>query len=171
MRMDALLTEWLPVVLGWAARLSGPRVDAEDVAHDVFVVVLTRYAELRDPARLPAWLFGITRRVIAAHRRKAWVRYWTGGQVPDVEDRAPRPDERYQTSETARRVVAILERLPAKQREVLVLVDLEERSMPEVASLLEVPVGTVASRLRLARARFEKEVAVLAIAGEGVEVA
>jgi len=55
-------------------RLGGPRIDAEDAAHDVFLVVFRRLPDLDDPQAFRSWLFGITRRVVAAHRRRAWVR-------------------------------------------------------------------------------------------------
>jgi len=151
---DRLLDRWLPEVLRWCLRLGGPRVDAEDAAHDVFIVVLARLPSLRDPKRLPSWLFGITRRVLARHRRQAWVRRWVPGLLPDAIEAGPGPSARAERSETTRIVHAILEQVPPLQREVLVLCDLEDRSDAEVALLLDVPAGTVKSRLRLGRRHF-----------------
>jgi len=151
---EALVDTWLPVVLGWCARLGGPRVDSEDAAHDVFIVVLNKLGSLQDCARFSAWLFGITRRVLARHRRQAWVRRWVPGLQLDVADGGPGPAKRYELSETSRRVQRALEQLPAAQREVLVLCDLEERTDNEAAQLLDIPLGTVKSRQRLGRRRF-----------------
>ena len=136
--------------------MGGPRVDPEDAAHDVFILVLTRLDRLIDPNRFEAWLFGITRRVLAAHRRKAWWRRWVPGALPDGADHAPSPADQAECSETSRRVQSALEQLPAKQREVLILCDLEERTIADVASILGVPVGTVKSRLRLGRDRLRR---------------
>jgi RNA polymerase sigma-70 factor (ECF subfamily) len=131
-------------------------VDPEDAAHDVFLVVLTRLAGLRDPERFPSWVFGITRRVLAQHRRRAWWSRWVPGASYDAIEPGRDPHERAALSETARRVQAALEELPDDQRTVLVLCDLEERVDSEVANLLDVPVGTVRSRLRLAREKFRR---------------
>jgi len=57
---------WLPVVLRWSNRLSGPKVDPEDAAHDAMMIVLRRLPDLRDPEAFPAWTYGILRRTIAA---------------------------------------------------------------------------------------------------------
>src|SRR5687767_3360448 len=92
---DALLQDWLPVVLRWCTTLGGPRVDAEEAAHDVLLVMLRRIDRVYDADRLPSWLFGITRRTVARHRRKAWFRYWVPGVVPDRADRADGPARLY----------------------------------------------------------------------------
>jgi len=155
---------FLPLALGWCARLGGPRVDAEDAAHDVLIVALTRMGDLRQRAAWRAWLYGITRRVLARHRRTAWVRRWVDDVRGDIRDTGAGPSERAALSERARHVQAILEGLPAKQREVLVLCDAEERTAPEVAAMLDIPEGTVRSRLRVARQRFQ-----VAATGRGLE--
>src|SRR5690349_13526144 len=92
--LDRLCTWWLPVVLGWTTRLGGPRVDPEDAAHDVFLVVFRRIGELERPEAFQSWLFGIARRVIAGHRRRAWLRRWLPGGVPDTADSGPDPARR-----------------------------------------------------------------------------
>ncbi len=151
---DQLVDIWLPVVLGWCSRLGGPKVDAEDAAHDVLIVMLGRLDSLRDPGSFSSWLFGITRRVLAKHRRQAWVKRWVPGFVPEAVDTGASPYQQTQLSETSRRVQQALEQLPPAQREVLVLCDLEERTDLEVSELLGIPLGTVKSRLRLARKKF-----------------
>ncbi len=151
---DRLVDACLPVVLGWCARLGGPKVDPEDAAHDVLIVMLDRLDSLRDFGSFTSWLFGITRRVLAKHRRQAWVKRWVPGFMPDAVEPGASPYQRAHLSETSRRVQAALEELPPAQREVLVLCDLEERTDLEVAELLEIPLGTVKSRLRLARQKF-----------------
>jgi RNA polymerase sigma-70 factor (ECF subfamily) len=150
-----LFRDWAPVVLRWCKSLGGPKVDAEDAAHDVLVTALTRLPTLREAARFDAWMFGITRRVLTGHRRTAWVRGWIPGFTPDVPDSAEGPNARIERNQTGARVQAILERLPEDHREILVLCDLEERSDEAAAALLGVAVGTAKSRLRRARERFQ----------------
>ncbi len=151
---DRVVDACLPVVLGWCARLGGPKVDPEDAAHDVLLVMLDRLDSLRNPDAFSSWLFGITRRVLAKHRRQAWVKRWVPGFVPEPVDSEASPFQRARLSETSRRVQQALEQLPPAQREVLVLCDLEERTDLEVSELLGIPLGTVKSRLRLARRKF-----------------
>jgi RNA polymerase sigma-70 factor (ECF subfamily) len=156
---DRLMEASLPMALAWCMRLGGPKVDAEDAAHDALMIVWTRITSLNTPERYTAWLYGIVRRVLAAHRRRAWVRRWVPGAEADGVDRGPSPARVAQQSELVRGVQEAIEKLPPKQREVLVLCELEERSDVEVAELLGVPLGTVKSRLRLARARFAQAAA------------
>jgi RNA polymerase sigma-70 factor (ECF subfamily) len=151
---DDLVDQALPVVLEWCARLGGPTVDAEDACHDVCIVLITKIDGLTDPNRFASWLFGSTRRVLAAHRRKAWVRKWVPGVEADPVDEAPDAARTAVRSDLARRVQSALEQLPEVQREVLVLFDVEERSESEVAAILSIPIGTARSRLRAARERF-----------------
>ena len=161
-----LLDEWVPVVLQWCYRLSGPRVDAEDAAHDVMEIVIQKLHTLRDPARFRSWLYGISRRVIMRHRSRAWVRRVVSLGETELESSYLTPDREAQISQTGRQVQMALEKLPHPQREVLVLHELEERSVTEVAELLGVPVGTVKSRLRLARQRMRRVVVQMGIAPE-----
>jgi RNA polymerase sigma-70 factor (ECF subfamily) len=156
--LDRLCDEWLPVVLGWTTRLGGPRIDAEDAAHDVFLVVFRRLPELEKPESFASWLYGITRRVISAHRRRAWFRRWLPGAVPDVPETRPDPARRAEQSDVANQVWTAIESLPSHHREVLVLCDLEERADSEVAALLGVPKGTIKSRLRRARIALRDQV-------------
>ncbi len=154
---DRLVDAALPLVLGWCARLGGPRIDAEDAAHDALLTALARLPPLDDPARFEPWLFGVTRSTLAAHRRRAWVRRWTPWPAGlDAADPSAGPGRSRELSEVGEQVRAVLERLPAAQREVLVLCAVEERPTPEVAALLDLPEGTVKSRLRLGRERFRR---------------
>ena len=67
---QALFERWLPTVMRWTARRGGPRVDAEDAAQDILLRAVQRLHTLRDPTAFDAWLFGMTRRVLAWHRRR-----------------------------------------------------------------------------------------------------
>ncbi len=151
---DHLFSVWLPVVLRWCVRLGGPSVDAEDAAHDVFIVVLRRVDQVANEAQLSAWLFSVTRRVLAQHRRRAWVRRWVPGLVLDTPDPGRGPAALMAVDQTSRAVQSVLDRLPEAERAVLVLGLLEDRSDREVADMLGVPHGTVKSRVRRARSRF-----------------
>jgi RNA polymerase sigma-70 factor, ECF subfamily len=154
---ERLAVAWLPTVHSWCVRLGGPRLDAQDLCQEVFVIAFTRLHTLRDPQAFPAWIFGITRREILRHGRRAWLRRWVPGVEPRERSAPGGPEQDAERAQLVAEVQAVLARLPIAQREVLVLCDVEERTSAEVAGLLAIPHGTVRSRLRLARARFRRE--------------
>lgn len=150
----ALLTAWAPTVLRWATRLGGPTVDAEDISQNALIRILTHLDGLSSPDAFPSWVFLIVRRETARHRRRAWLRRWLPGAVPDRPDPADGPARTAERSEARRRLWEALDTLPQPLREVLVLCDLEERTDDAVAELLGIPTGTVKSRLRRGRERL-----------------
>lgn len=152
--LDRLIAAWLPVVIAWCGRLGGHRINREDAAHDVMIVVINRHQKVDGPAKFPAWLFSVTRNVTSRHRRRAWLRRWVPGEPPEPVD--PISTRRPEFSDTARWVWEVLDALPTDQRDALILCDLEGRTREEAAELLNVPVGTVKGRLRLGRARFRR---------------
>jgi RNA polymerase sigma-70 factor, ECF subfamily len=165
--LSDLVDDWLPVVLAWCKRLGGPGVDAQDAAQDVLVLVMNRVGQVYTPDHFRPWLFGVTRRVLAKHRRSVWVRRWWGEPASEPADTESRSPERHaELSETSRQVQAALATLSVHHREVLVLCDLEHRTDEESAELLDLPVGTLKSRLRRARAAFRLAAVAHGLAGE-----
>ena len=156
---DQLLDAWRPVILRWTRRMAGGRVDPHDVLQDVSVLIWTHLHTVRSPERtFPSWLYRVTQREIMRRRRRAWVRrVMLMDSPPDRSDPALGPEQNAQMSESARIVEQILQKLPDAQREVMVLHELEGLNQREVAEMLDVKLGTVKSRLRLARVRFERE--------------
>lgn len=152
--LDALVKAWLPLVYAWCHRLGGPGVDAEDAAHETLIVMCRRLDRVHAPEALPSWLFGICRRTIANHRRRAWLRRWVPGASTESAWSGAGPDRSAEANQAAEVVWKVLDALPQAQREVLVLCELEERSGSEAAALLGIPLGTVKSRLRAATRAF-----------------
>ena len=111
--LDDLARAWLPHVYAWCHRLGGPTVDAEDAAHEVLIIMCRRIAKVRTPEQFPSWLFGITRRIIANHRRRAWVRRWVPGPPRERADPAWGPDRTTEARRTADAVWRTLDALPA----------------------------------------------------------
>lgn len=155
--LDLFYRTYAEQVLSWAIRLGGPYVDAEDIAQDVFTVALRKISSFRGEARVSTWLYAITRNLISNARRKAMIRRWVGlDTVPELPSTNYLPEEEVIQLRRRRKVQLALERLSAKPREVLVLMDLEGRTAPEVSDMLGVPTGTVYSRLHYARKTFAK---------------
>lgn len=164
---EALCDRFLPDVLRWCARLGGPFIDPEDAAQEVMITVLRRAHTVTDVDKLPAWVFGVTRRTLAWQRRKSTWRRLVGGLLPERADAAPGPGEAFASRQDVAAVHALLDELGEELREVIVLADLESRTDEEVAALLAIPVGTAKSRLRRARARLAQLAVIRGLAVEG----
>ncbi len=158
-----LASTWGPVVLRWCSFMGGPKIDAEDAAQQVFVVVWRRLDSLREPGRFPSWLFGITRRVLADQRRSAWTRRWLPGVTPDRIDAQPSPERKAVQSELSARVADALDRLSPKHRELLILCDLQGHTMIEAADMVGIGLNTAKSRLIRARLRFGEVAAAMGL--------
>jgi len=155
--LDTFYRTYARTVLAWAIRLGGPRLDAEDIAQDVFAVAFRRIGTFRGESRLSTWLFAITRNVIYNARRRATVRRMVAlDAVPEPVAAQPLADATMERHQRRAQVQAALEQLKRNQREVLVLMDLEGRTAPEVGEMIGIPPGTVYSRLHYARKAFAK---------------
>ncbi len=155
--LDRFYREHASQVLAWVIRLGGHRLDSEDTAHEVFMVALRRMSSFRGESALTTWLYGITRNVVNNARRKAALRRFIGmDDVPEPVSSTPGADEHLDQMRRRQLVQVALQRLNVRQREVLVLADLEGRSAPEVSEMIGVPVGTVYSRLHHARKAFSR---------------
>jgi RNA polymerase sigma-70 factor (ECF subfamily) len=157
------------IVHGMTHRLLGDRQAAEECTQDVFVSVW-RTARSYDPqrARVSTWLLTMARnRAIDATRRRAarpvdpYEDVQSTEQTPDTADLVAQADE-------ASRVAAAMAELPDAQREALVLAYFEGLSHSEIASRLDLPVGTVKGRIRLALDRL-RELAPDYALGRGAE--
>lgn len=141
----------------WATlqRLGARDADLEDRFQEVFLVVHQRGAEFEGRSRLTTWLFGICLRVMAAHRRRAWVRRERASdELPEARS-ADAPDHDLEAAEARRRLTEILDTMDLDRRAVFVMAVIEEMPADEIATLVGAPVGTVYSRLHAARAQFE----------------
>jgi RNA polymerase sigma-70 factor (ECF subfamily) len=139
-------------IYAYAARRLG-RDLAEDVASETFLVAFSRLAGY-DPARPDAapWLYGIASNLIARHGRAESRRYRAMSKVPPERPVAEIDVAGRLDAATARgRLAAALARLAGPDRDVLLLVAWAGLSQPEVAAALDVPAGTVRSRLHRAR--------------------
>lgn len=139
----------------WMLRARGVRDDAlDDVAQDVFLAIHRRLPT-RDPeVPMDAWVMGIACNTAFSHRRASARQLRRG---PPRLDPIPPPDPEQELERRAawHALREFLDGLAAAQREVFVLADLLGMTMPEIADTAKVPLNTLYSRLRLARARFE----------------
>lgn len=139
----------------------------EDVVQDVFVVVHRRMDDY-DPARasIKTWLFGILRRVVRDHRRtmkRKPAHFGTreaDAEIDTMTDSTARgPHENAARAEAVRTLQAVLESLDEEKREVFVLAEIEQMTVPEIAQAIDINVNTAYARLRAARQDFEQALA------------
>jgi RNA polymerase sigma-70 factor (ECF subfamily) len=139
-----------PAVLRYLTRRLGPDV-GQDAAHDVFLRAFQARAGY-DGARgtVAAWLFGIALNVASEHRRAEGRRLRALERLAGEAPRSSPGDS--PSHELAPALAGALRRLPAKEREALLLVVWGELSYAEAAVALGIPLGTVRSRIARARA-------------------
>jgi len=146
-------------------RLGLSQEDADDGAQQVFLVASKRIDSIKEGSER-SFLFGTALRVASRLRK-------TRARQPSVDvttldshqDPGPSPDEMADRRQARNVLDGILSTMPDDVRAVFVLYEIEELTMAEIASGLEVPPGTVASRLRRAREIFGDAVAQLQVAG------
>jgi len=161
-RFDALYETHADFVWRNARRLGVPDSAADDVVQSVFLVVFRRLDEFEGRSSLKTWIYEIVVRVVRDYRRTM------RRKSPHATDAEPvdpgtlsappedRPDAQAGRAEAARAVQELLDGLDDAKREVFVLVELERLTLNEIAQILHEPAGTIATRLRAARADFEQ---------------
>lgn len=154
-RLGRLYREHADFVWRVLLRFGIPEAQAEDVAHEVFLVVRRRLAGYDPASPFRAWLYGIARGV-AANVRRSRERRENRLRVVEAPPAPPTPEEHVERSQAAALVERFLDTLGPAQREVFVLVDIEGMSGPEAARALGDNLNSVYSRLRLARNRFRQ---------------
>ncbi|HEU4582110.1 MAG TPA: sigma-70 family RNA polymerase sigma factor [Polyangiaceae bacterium] len=144
------------------SRLGVMGTEVDDAAQQVFMVLVTREGLSIKPGSERAFLYGVALRVAKEFRRKAQSSH--NHVAPDPErlvDGAPDLEAVAARNQARRQLDRILERMPDNLKEAFILFELEDLTVPQIAELLAIPTGTVASRLRRARAHFQTEVAQL----------
>jgi RNA polymerase sigma-70 factor (ECF subfamily) len=151
---------YFDLAYGFISRYGIGANDVEDLVQRVFVVVQDRADEIGQLEKPEAWLRAIAVRVVHEHyrwrrvrRAHAWLveHSWAGRAVDERT-----PERAALASEAIGRAQLVLQRMSAKLRDALVLLDIEELSAREAAEILGVPENTVRSRRALARSEFRK---------------
>lgn len=150
----AIYTEFFRAIWRTLRRLGVEHAQLEDAVQDVFIVVHRRLPEF-DGRSLRGWLYAIAVRVASDYRRG--VAHKRTVPLPEtlVDPRAD-PAREIELEESVRLLHQLLAELDEPKRTVFVLGELEELSVPEIAAALAENQNTVASRLRVARARFDE---------------
>jgi RNA polymerase sigma-70 factor (ECF subfamily) len=156
--LDRLYEEHASDVKRWARRLAGPRVDLEDLVHDVFVIALRRRFVSRRQANVTTWLFRVTENVVRNRMRRGFIRRLLFNRHQEtLVSLAPSPStpqEEIERRERHVRLYQALDQLPDCYRTTVILYEIEGLSGEEVAELTGTSLGTVWVRLHRGRAKL-----------------
>jgi len=151
--LPGMLPDMLPRLWAFALRISGDRHDAEDLVQRACVRALERAHQLQPDTSPLSWMFSIVHSTWINELRARSVRKRSSMEWDDdfLENLADPVDKGPETQLMHSQIISAVERLPEAQRVVMLLVAVEGLSYQEAAEVLEVPIGTVMSRLSRAR--------------------
>jgi len=158
MALEALLGEYVPRIYRFALRLTQDRHEAEDLTQDTFLKAWRSRRQLRNPQAVKVWLMQIAvnlwrDRLRQKHRRLRPISL--AGEEQAATDVSP--DQALTNQEELHRVLAAMDALPDRQREVLYLHACEGLCLAEIAEVLQITPEAVKSSLSLARKKMRSQ--------------
>lgn len=151
---QALLLE-IPPLRRYARALTGDGGRADDLVQDCLERALSRLHQFQEGSNLRAWLMTILRNLNVSELRRADRRLRAAGsEAVEVAMDVRTPGQ--ETGLAVKNMMEAMERLPLEQREVVLLIGLEDISYKDAAEVLGVPVGTVMSRLSRGRENLRR---------------
>jgi RNA polymerase sigma-70 factor, ECF subfamily len=162
-------------VYGFVRRMVQSGEDAEDITQEVFIRAFQNFDRFDARASVRTWLFRIAYNLCVDRARRAGRRFsevslHMSGEIEeqyDVPDQRWQPDTLLEDAEMHERVELAILKMSEKLRSVLILHDKEDLSYEEIAEALKIPIGTVKSRLFLARNQLQEAVRDLVEAARG----
>lgn len=159
--MDELVQRHYRTVFNLAYRLSGNYDDAQDIVSEAFIRVHNALPNFRGDASFSTWLHRIVRNVFLDERKKQRIRTHSSlEEMVELEDSsvsrqivdpAPGPQFAVEQDERAAIIQQAVVTLPENQRLMIGLYHFQHRSYEEIAEIMDLPIGTVKSRLNRAR--------------------
>ena len=165
---ESLLLPVRQSLFRFAIQLAGDPVRGEDLLQQATEAGLRKFSQLMEPRAFRVWMSRLVYRThLNDHKRRS---RRPEGQREDIDNvvplpsRRPNPEDMAQASRIGERITEALDRLPAEQRRVVWLVDGEGFTYAEAATILEIRLGTAASRV--ARARLSLRTSLRDVAAE-----
>lgn len=152
-KLEKRLSELRPRLYRLAVSWCSDIMLADDLVQETLDKALTKHNQLKNDSSLKAWLFKIMHNCWMQHLRSKK----PSMDIDNIElisDQSP--EKQLSEMHIVDRVRKAVEMLPLNQRQVVTLVDLENNSYQQVSEILEIPVGTVMSRLSRARLQLKK---------------
>ena len=152
----ALVEQYRDNVYRLAYRMCGNAYDADEAAQEAFVAAWRALPNFRGDAKFSTWLYRLTTNAaIDVMRREKRHQTVGDGEMVDLADDADSPQETVERTEQQEAVQKALSTLSEEYREVLLLRYMEELDYAEIAEVLQLPSGTVKSRINRAKAALK----------------
>jgi RNA polymerase sigma-70 factor, ECF subfamily len=157
-------------LLTFIARFLGHGSHTQDILQETYIRVWKHRHHYKTVAKFSTWVYTIAGNLSKTELRRRKIRRMvpirTGGESPedesiDVEDSGPATDELARRNEIRAMVNKEIEKLPDAYRAAVILRDLQNKSYEEIADILDVPIGTIKSRVNRGRARLKKKLQIL----------
>jgi RNA polymerase sigma-70 factor, ECF subfamily len=159
---ESLYRQYFGFVWSSVRRLGVSPAAADDVVQEIFIVIHSRLHTLEKPDALRSWIYSVVRRTVSNHHR-AKRSMQASGEVlaaePDTRRYPATPLDVAEQNDQVRLLFSLLDELDEPKREVFMMAELDELTVPEIAEILEIPLNTAYSRLRAARQAFEEALA------------
>lgn len=158
-KLADLVERYYALLYRYAYRLTGSDVDAEDLTQQAFLTAQARWDQLRDETKAKSWLFTIARNAYLKELRgPVCIPSSALDELPGKSDGKPPDSGSYEFDHE--HLQNVLNDLPEEFRSPVVLFYFEEFSYKEIAEQMDVPVGTIMSRLARAKAYLRQRLAV-----------
>jgi RNA polymerase sigma-70 factor (ECF subfamily) len=154
-RFDRLYRRYFEYVRAMLRRLSGDEAAAEDLAQEVFLVVLAKLEGVDPEAGVRSWLFQVSRRVASHHRRKRG-RERRRALASEAPAGTPSPEQQLASVEATRALVEFLDGLEPVDRALFLGAELDGVGVPRLATTLAINQNTAYSRLRSMRRKLRE---------------
>jgi RNA polymerase sigma-70 factor, ECF subfamily len=164
---DKLVERYEKRVFNFAYRMAGNYDDANDVAQEAFIRVFNSINTFRGDANFSTWLYRIVTNVYLDERKRAkshlhtplddYIELEENTVTRQVEDTGPSPEDLVEQSERNDLLQKAIGSLPDYQRIMVALYHTESRSYEEIAEIMNLPIGTVKSRLNRARLALKEK--------------
>ena len=147
--LEELVQNWEKRLFYYIHRLIEDELEAWSILQEVWVKVFQNIKKVREPIKLPVWLYSITRKTVISHLRKKYLEkelLIKDGHKLNVEE-----GESQYSFDNAEQVHYGLDKISLPHRDILTLFFLQDLSLEEIAEILQIPKGTVKSRLYYAK--------------------
>ena len=158
---DELVYKYHPMAYSLAYKVLNNEDDAREITQDAFVRMHRALDGFRGDASLKTWIMRIVMRLSLNRRRdrsrSSWRRLGLHRDEESIQKTAPSyqtPEAEFISRETREQVQQLVNRLPNPLRQVVILSSFEDLSYDEIAQILDLPIGTVSSRLHAARKKL-----------------
>lgn len=158
---NELVKRYEKQVYNFAYRLTGNYDDANDISQDAFIRAFNAMGSFRGDSSFSTWLFRITTNVFLDERKRAKAHPKTSldenldlqesSIARQIEDPSPTPEERTEQAERGAVLKDAIMGLSEHQRAMVIMYHSQQKSYEEIAEILNLPIGTVKSRLNRAR--------------------